>query len=79
MKALLFPLLLAGPVEDVTERSATLLSRDMAKAADSFTADAVITFVVHDADRKRMPDEVYVGPERVRDFLEGRGAKVSKG
>lgn len=62
-------LLLASPIDDVKALGDALATRDVAKAYESFTPDASVTLVVHASDRKRVPDEVYVGPDAVRDFL----------
>lgn len=76
MFALLFPLLLAAPADDtratVTAIEEAFATRDIAKASALFAPDASVTLVMHTPEpgrEKRVPDEVFVGPEAVRVFL----------
>ena len=70
-------LLFAAPPDDtaggVSALARALSARDPAQASALFTPDAAITFVVDSAETartKRIPDEVFVGADSVRDFLD---------
>ena len=70
-------ILFAAPADDtraaVTALSEALASHDAAKAASLFTADASVTLVIDPAPAgrpKKLPDEVFVGPDPVRDFAD---------
>lgn len=70
-------LLLAAPADDtaatITALSQAFLAHDAGKAAALFTPDAAITVVVDPAPAgraKKIPDETFVGPDPVRDFID---------
>ena len=66
-------ILFAAPADTVTDLSKALSSNDPAKAAAIFTPDAAVTLVVDaapGATGKRISDEVFIGPDPVRDFLD---------
>lgn len=70
-------LILAAPADDtraaVAAVAEALAAHDAAKAASLFTADASVTLVVDPAPAgrtKKIPDEVFLGPDPVRDFMD---------